>query len=124
MDSVSRPEFGKIFERTSWQVDFGGATTALGINNRMKIEIHRAKNKVKQSKIGVIREFHGFSAEQLDKLIAHDFAGRTVFEANLAPKGIIAQTLLYGREEGKKKVLAQQRAQVRSRSGFKSTRGY
>ena len=123
MDSVSRFEFGKIFDRVSHEVELESATTALAINNRMKVEIHRDKNKAKQAKVRIVREYNAYSAEQLDKLQAHDFAGRAIWEANKEPKGIIAQTLLYGRTEARKRVLSQKRAQVRSKSGFRVTRG-
>jgi|GEM_PF-2828397 hypothetical protein len=132
MDSVSRPEFAKIFDRVSSDIDLEGATSAAAINNRMKVEIHKAKtnvteerNRAKESKIKVAIDYHSaysaysaYAAEELDKLIAHDFAGRTIFEANLNPKGMVSQTLLYGRVEARKRVLAQKRAEVRAKLGF------
>lgn len=59
-------------------------------------------------------------ADQIDKLIEHDFAGRAIFEGNRAPKGIIAYTLQYGRQEALRRISAQQRAAVRSgRAGLR-----
>ena len=95
-------------------VELGGATTGIAIENRLKIARHYAKTKSKTAKIGYAKKFYGFKGEELDKLIEHDFPDRAIFEANLHPKGIIHQTLLYGREEGRKRILAQKRADIRA----------
>jgi hypothetical protein len=61
-----------------------------------------------------------YDAEQIDKLLEHDFAGRAIFEARTAPMGIISMTLLYGKNEAEKRILAQRRAAVRAgRAGSK-----
>ena len=155
VDSVSRPEFHKIFDRISARVDLEGATTAIAIENRMKLSVLLAKNKAEsirklkdlrrtlrrelgkkasefdkqiwRLKAGINRMMASqimYRAEQIDKLIEHDFAGRAIFEANRAPKGIIANTLRYGRKEAQKRIIAQKRAQVRAWGGFKVRSAY
>ena len=119
MDSISRPEFHGIFDRVSMGVELAGATTAIRIENRLKIESHRAKSiskDIKDVRLRKLRKFYWFKAEKLDKLKEHDFAGRAIHEANIYPKDIIAQTLLHGREEALKKIKAQKRAAIRARA--------
>jgi len=121
MDSLSRPEFGKIFDRVSIGVELAGATTAIRIENRLKIETRRARSiakDIKEVRLLKLRRFYGSKAERLDKLIEKDFAGRAIFEANRAPKEIIAQTLLHGRKEAIKRVRAQKKAAIRGRLPF------
>jgi hypothetical protein len=60
----------------------------------------------------------GQRTEWLDTLIEHDFAGRTIFEASRNPRGIIALTLIYGRQEAERRILAQRKAALRSRGAF------
>lgn len=99
VDSISRPEFHGIFDRVSMDVELKGATTAVGIENRLRIARHYAKTKAKAAKKWFMRKSYGFRAEELDKLIEHDFAGRSIHEAIVWPIGKVADTLLYGREE-------------------------
>ena len=118
MDSVSRPEFHGIFDRVSMDVELKGAASAIAIENRLKIVRHQSKKRVKAAKRRFARRFYGFKAEEFDKLIEHDFADRAIYEANRDRRGIIAQTLLYGREKARKRVLAQKRAEIRGRLPF------
>lgn len=92
-----------------------GATTAISIDNRLKVTRHYAKTRAKTSRRRYVRKFYGFKAEELDKLVEHNFADRAIYQANIRPKGIIHQTLLYGREEARKRILAQRRSYVRAR---------
>ena len=115
MWDVSRPEFSQIFDRTSEDVDLKNCTTPQQIDNALKIERHKSKMKAREAKVRVVREYHAYRTEQLDKLIEKDFSGRAIFEANRNPKGMIGQTLLHGRVEARKRVLAQKRAEIRSR---------
>jgi hypothetical protein len=119
LDSISRPEFAGIFDRVSLVVELAGATTALRIENRLKIEIHRAKSiskDIKEVRLRALRKFYWSKAEKLDKLKEHDFAGRAIHEANRDPKGSIALTLLHGREEAMKRIKAQKKAAIRARA--------
>jgi len=114
MDSISRPEFAAIFDRVSTTVDLRGATSAARIGNYLKIVRQYSKDKAKESKWSWERKRHGYAAEEYDKLIEHDFAGRTIYEANRNPRGIIALTLKYGKREAEARMKAQARAKVRS----------
>lgn len=120
----SRPEFAEIFDRTSQEINLEGCTTPLQINRVLNKETARAKVKAKLSKVAVQRAYMAWVAEQLDKLIHKDFSGRAIYEANRAPREIIAQTLVYGRVEARKRVLAMKRDKVRSNSGFKIGRDW
>lgn len=118
MDSLSRPEFHGIFDRVSMDVELEGATTAISIENRLKVERHYAKTRAKTAKRRYARRFYKFKAEELDRLLEHDFAGRAIYTANIDPKGIVAQTLLYGRGEARRRILAQKRAAIRARGWY------
>lgn len=117
MDSVSSPELAEIFERVSDYVDLKGATNAWEIDRRMRytidkcrtiVKIERAADRPRKSRI----ETFGYAAEQLDKLVEHDFPSRVIGEANRRPKGMIAQTLLYGSEKARRRVAAYRRARI------------
>jgi hypothetical protein len=122
MWDLSTPEFGKLFARASEDFDLEGCTTPQQIDNALKHEIRKSKDKTNKSKVGVVRAYHAYRTEQLDKLIEKDFAGRAIAEANKNPKGLIAQTLLHGRKEALRRIFAQKRAQVRAKQGFKIRR--
>jgi hypothetical protein len=115
LDSISRPEYTGIFCRFSMDVDLKGATNAMAIENRLKVARAESKARAKAAKVTLGKQFYGFKAEQFDKLIEHDFAGRAIFEAMRDRKGIIALTLIYGRQEAKQRILAQKRAAIRAR---------
>jgi hypothetical protein len=119
LDSVPTPEFHGIFDRVSAYVELAGAKTPIRIENRMRVEIHRAKSiakDIKAARLLNLRKHYWFRAEQLDKLKEHDFADRAIFEANKDPNGFIAKTLLYGREEAMRQIKAQKRAALRTRA--------
>ena len=118
MDSVQRYEFHEIFDRFSRNVDLEGCMSALAIEQKM-IEVRdRSKAKSKASATRTGRAKFGGRAEWLDTLIEHDFAGRAIFEAARNPRGIIAMTLKYGRQEAQRRILAQRKAALRSRGAF------
>ena len=119
VDSISRPEFHAIFDRVSKNIDLKRCTTAQAIEEELKDvrDKSKAKHKIaKASEIARTREkavVFGKRAEWLDTLIEHDFAGRTIFEAYREPKGIIALTLIHGRQMARQRILAQKRAALR-----------
>jgi hypothetical protein len=117
MDSVTRYEFHKIFDRVSENIDLKGRTSALAIELKLKDVRDRSKAKFKIYKASAKRVEAGRRAEWLDTLIEHDFAGRTIFEAIRNPRGMIALTLKHGRQEARQRILAQRRAELRAR-GF------
>ena len=116
MDSLSRPEFSGIFNRVSMDIELKGATSSVGIENRLKIARHYSKTRAKVAKKAFMRKSYGFKAEELDKLIEHDFAGRAIYEANRDLKGKIAETLMYGREEALKRAKVRAKARIRRRA--------
>jgi len=113
MDSISRPEFAGIFDRVTMDVDLKGCTSAIQIGNYLKIARHYAKTKSKESKWEFNRRAYGFKAEEFDKLLEYDFAGRVISEAQREPKGIVALTLIHGRQMAQQRILAQKRAALR-----------
>jgi len=119
MDSISRPEFGYIFDRVSKNIDLKLCLTAQVIEEELKDARDRSRVKYKTARASdyartreKAAEF-GREAEWLDTLIEHDFAGRAVFEAHREPKGIIALTLIHGRQMARQRILAQKRAALR-----------
>jgi hypothetical protein len=116
---LSTPEFGKWFDRMSEDMDMEGCTTAIELESLLKSEIRVSKNKARDSKVGVVRAYHAYRAEQLFKALEKDFAGRAIREAVLHPQGYISLTLQYGRKDAIRMRIAQQRAKVRARRGFK-----
>ena len=118
MDSVSRPEFHEIFERVSANIDLKQCTNALAIEQKLKEVRDRSKVKFKTSKTRTRRIKLGRRTEWLDTLIEADFAGRVIFEASRNPRGKIALTLIYGRQEAQRRILAQRKAALRSRGAF------
>lgn len=119
MDSIPSYEFHKIFDCVSLELDLTGCTIGTAIDNKLKIARHQAKTKAKTAKTESAKRYWWFKAEELDKLLAHDFSGRAIFEANRNPRGIIALTLIYGRKTAREKIRAQKRAAVRPRFDFK-----
>ena len=113
MDSIPSYEFHKIFNRVSLDVPLTGCNTATAISNSLRIARHKAKNNAKKETTRSARKYWFFKAEEQDKLLEHDFAGRVMFEANRKPKGFIALSLIYGRKTAKQKINAQKRASAR-----------
>ena len=118
MDSISRPEFAAIFDRISRNIDLKGCTSPLAIELELTEVRDRCKAKSKASTTKTERRKFGSRAEWLDTLIENDFAARAVFEALRNPHGIIAMTLIYGRQEARRRILAQKKAALRSRGAF------
>lgn len=118
MDSVTRYEFHKIFDRVSAHINLKNCTSALAIELKLTDVRDRSKAKFKICKARAKRVEAGRRAEWLDTLIEHDFAGRTIFEASRNPRGIIALTLIHGRQEARQRILAQRRAELRARGSY------
>jgi hypothetical protein len=85
--------FGEMFDRLSVLLDFKGCTSALLIENKMRLEVDKARALSKTSKNPWRRERWGLRAERLDVLIEMGFPQRAIREAILYPRGMIAQTL-------------------------------
>jgi hypothetical protein len=113
MDNISSPEFHAIFHRVN--VDLKGAFTVENINKRLydaKLKCIRkrsfAKTQSERSKLKRSTIFY-------DRLRENGFAERTLREALKRPKGIIAMTLKHGKEEAKRRILAQRKVSIRIR---------
>jgi hypothetical protein len=115
LDSVSPHEFHKIFDRTSMDVDLRGATSAVRIDNYLKIARQQSKDRAKQAKQVIGREWYGIKTHKIDNLLEHGFADRAIYEALRDRKGMINLTLNYGRREALERIRAQKRAQIRAR---------
>jgi len=117
-------KFGEQFDRLSVLVDFTGCTSALLIENKMRLEVNRARALSKTSKNPWQRERWGLKAERLDVLIEQGFPERAIREAIRYPRGMIAQTLLHGRAEARRIIQAQKAAAARAllRLGAPSTK--
>lgn len=118
MDSISSPELTRIFDRVSLTIEMKGAYNAAAIENRLKIARHMCKTRTKIAETVEERKRFGFQAQEYDKLIEHNFAERVIFEAIMRPKGIVSQTLLYGREEAQRRMRAQRRAAERFKRAY------
>jgi hypothetical protein len=114
MESIPRYEFHKIFDRVSQNIDLQHCTSALAIELALREARDKSKVLSKRNRVKASRVEFGRQAEWLDTLIEHDFAGRAIFEATRNPRGSIALTLMYGRQEARR-IQAQRRAQLRSR---------
>jgi hypothetical protein len=119
VDSISRPEFHAIFDRVSKNIDLKLCTTAQAIEEELKDARDRSKVKYKTARASDYARTRekavvfGRRAEWLDTLIEHDFSGRAIFEAHREPKGIVALTLIHGRQMARQRILAQKRAALR-----------
>jgi len=117
MDSVTRPEFHKIFRRVAGYIDLKGKFTEEAIEEELvkardKCLKLRRKAETQQESAKFKRAAMGY-----DRLLEHGFAARAIYEANRNLRGIIAMTLKHGYKEAKKRILAQKRAEIRRKRG-------
>jgi hypothetical protein len=112
VDSISSPELAKIFGRLPAAIELKGATDAAELERRMQfyIDVQRARAMI--AKREKTKDANIWRAEQIDKLIEHEFPERVIREALRQPRGLIAQTLLHGKAEAKRRVLAYRRARI------------
>jgi len=122
-EHMPSPEVEAVFTRVSSKIDVEGATDAAELESRLQfyVDINKTRAKIAKRKTTRIRD--NYRAEQVDKLIEHGFPDRVINEAIKAPKGIIAQTLLYGKEEAKRRVLEYRKQRIRGyvRAGVRPT---
>lgn len=119
METVLSREFGELFDRLSGQIDLQGCTTAalleaklIEVRDMHKTQYNIAKESV-HARVRAKAAVYARKAEQLDTLIENNFAGRTIYEAGKNPRGMIAMTLKYGKQEARRRILARQRAELR-----------
>lgn len=117
MDSISSYEFHKIFNRVTDYIDLQGKLSEGEIEKELvkaskKCRRLRRKAETAQERAKLKRAAIGY-----DRLIEYDFPRRVIREAIMDPKGLVSMTLRYGKKEAKRRILAQKRAQIRSRLG-------
>jgi hypothetical protein len=117
MDTIQRYEFHAIFDRVSTNIDLKGCTSALAIEIALAEARDKSKVKFKTYRMKAKKVRFGRKAEWLDTLVEHDFAGRAIFEAHRNQRGLIALTLIHGRQKAQR-ILAQRRAEYRSRLAY------
>jgi hypothetical protein len=115
MDSIPIVEFHKIFRRVASCIDLKGKVTQKAIEKELikardKCLKHRRTAQTQAERAKFKRAAMGY-----DRLLEYGFAARAIYEAIRDPRGIIAMTLTYGYPEAKKRILAQKRAEIRSK---------
>jgi len=113
MDSVSSYEFHGIFDRVSIYIDLQGCVTAQAINEKLWKARETCKRKYLEAKNPFERTKYRNAVAGYVNLIRHGFANRVLEEAAIEPNGPIANTLLYGRAEAKRRRDAQRRSRMR-----------
>jgi hypothetical protein len=118
MDSVTRAEFGGMFDRTAQEVPMKGCNTPDDINKALK----KHQNLLRKARNIHLKEGNKKSARTLmrkirniGKLLSSGFGERVIFEAARNPKGIENQTLLHGYKKGKEIILSRHRSEIRVR---------
>jgi hypothetical protein len=115
MDSVSSPEFAGIFDRTSGKLKLQGRTSSDAINKKLNNVKNKCLEMRRVAKSSKVRARLKRTALQYQNLIDYGFAERTIREARAKPNGIVALTLIYGKEEAKARILARKKTQIRVR---------
>jgi hypothetical protein len=115
MDSVTRKEFHKIFRRVAGYLNLKGKYTVEAIEEelikaREKCLKLRRKAETQQDRAKFKRAAMGY-----DRLLEHGFAARAVYEARRHPRALVGMTLKYGYREAVDRILAQKRAEIRSK---------
>jgi len=115
MDSVPRYEFHGIFHRVVRYIDLKGKFTSEAIAEALREAIEKCRKLRRKAETAAERNRLKHAAIGYARLIEYGFPERVIREANLNPSGIVGMTLKYGAVEAKKRILAQKRAEIRSR---------
>jgi len=117
MDFLPDKEFHPIFDRVSRRVNLKGAGSPAEINSRLKLKIDGYKN-LKKKKALLVFEISKKEARlgirDLKKLMFRGFGRRTIDEAIARPRGKVALTLIYGRENAKDILLERSQKRIGS----------
>lgn len=116
MDNIPRYEFYAIFVRIMMYLNLKGKFTAEAINEELREAIERCRKLARKAETATERNKLKHAAIGYGRLIEYGFPERVIREARMDPYGIIGMTLKYGAPEAKRRILAQKRAQIRSRS--------
>jgi hypothetical protein len=117
MDSVPRYEFYGIFGRLPKTFNIKSKCTEEEIEDELIKTRDKCLRKAKKAETSKDRAKFKRAAIHYNNLIEHGFAARVLYEARINPKGLIGMSLKYGIPEAKERILAQKRAQIRSRFG-------
>ena len=117
MDFLPDREFNEIFDRVSRKVNLKGAGSSAEINRRLKLKIDGYKYLQKKKAL-LVFEISKKEAElgirDLKKLMFRGFGRRTIDEAIARPRGKVALTLRYGRENARDILLERSRKRIGS----------
>jgi hypothetical protein len=117
MDFLPDKEFHPIFDRVSRKVNLKGAGSSAEINRRLKLKIDGYKYLQKKKALHVFeisKKEAKLGIRDLKKLIFRGFGRRTIDEAIARPRGKVALTLIYGRENAKDILLERSRKRIGS----------
>ena len=117
MDFLPDREFHPIFDRVSRKVNLKGCGTPAEINRRLKLKIDGYKYLQKKKALqvfGISKKEARLGIRDLKKLIFAGFGRRTIDEAIARPRGKVALTLIYGRENAKEILLERARNRIGS----------
>jgi hypothetical protein len=117
MDSIPSFEFHEIFSRVSIYVDLQGKVTAQAMNEELWKAREKCKRKHLEARNAYDRVKFRNVVARYGNLIRNGFAQRTLKEALIEPEGFIANTLLFGRIEAKRRLDAQRRSRMRFYKG-------
>ena len=113
MDSIPSYEFHAIYNRVSSYIDLQGKVTEQAINEELWKAREKCKKKYLEAENLFERTKYRNAVAGYGNLIRHGFANRVIEEASIEPNGYIANTLLYGRAEAKRRRDAQRRSRMR-----------
>jgi hypothetical protein len=117
MDFLPDKEFHPIFDRVSRKVNLQGAGSPAEINRRLKLKIDGYKYLQKKKAL-LVFEISKKEAElgirDLKKLMFRGFGRRTIDEAIARPRGKVALTLRYGRENARRILSERSRRRIGS----------
>ena len=117
MDFLPDREFHPIFDRTSRKVNLKGAGSSAEINRRLILKSDGYKYLQKKKALhvfGISEKEAKCGIRDLKKLIFRGFGRRTIDEAVARPRGKVALTLRYGRENAKDILLERSRKRIGS----------
>jgi hypothetical protein len=113
MDEMPDPEFHELFDRTTNYIDLRGKVTVNQISKELWKAREQCKSLYLRAKNMYERANYRNAIAGYDNLIRYGFANRTIKEALANPRGFIANTLIYGKIEAKRRLDAQRRSRMR-----------
>jgi hypothetical protein len=112
VDFMPDKEFHPLFDRTSRKVNLKGCGTPAEIDERLKEKIEEYEYLRKKKRLAPRAARRRIS--DLKNLMFAGFGRRTIDEAIANPRGEVALTLIYGRENAKEILLERARKRIGS----------